>query len=73
MSLTNFIKRPRISNAFDEFASKKRTPLDLRQRRCVVPEFKGSYGLAGTTLDYLARMKIIREFENSDIAVYRRR
>lgn len=73
MSLTNFIKRPRISKAFDEFASKKRTPLEFKQKRCMVPEFKDSFGLTGTAFDYLARMKIIREFGTSEIAVHRRR
>lgn len=72
MSLTTFIKRPRISKAFDEFASKKRTPPEFKQRKILVPEFKPSYGLAGTAFDYLARMKIIRAFEKTDIAVHRR-
>lgn len=72
MSLTNFIKRPRISKAFDEFASKKRTPAEFKGMECLVRDFEGPNGLAGTAFDYLARMKIVREFRESKIELHQR-
>ncbi len=72
MSLTSFVKTPRISKAFDEFATKVRTPKEFKGRPILVHDSKGPNGLAGAAFDYLARIEIARVFRDSNIITHQR-
>lgn len=72
MSLTRFVKIPRISKAFDEFATKARTPKKFNGQPILVHDSEGPNGLTGSAFDYLARIEIARVFRDSNIAVHQR-
>ncbi len=72
MSLTRFVKTPRISKAFDEFATKARTPKEFKGRPILVHDSEGPNGLAGAAFDYLARIEIARVFRDSNIIIHQR-
>lgn len=70
MSLTSFVKTPRISQAFDQFATKARTPEALKKRPLLVDGAKEQEGLTGGAFDYLARIHLARVFRETNIAVH---
>lgn len=72
MSLTNFIKRPRISKAFGKYATKDRTPGTFKKCPLLVKDALGPRGSAGTSFDYLARFHIARVLRKTEIHVHRR-
>lgn len=72
MSLTRFVKTPRISKAFDEFTTKARTPKEFKGRPILVHDSEGPNGLAGAAFDYLARIEIARVFRDSNIIIHQR-
>lgn len=71
MSLRDFVKRPRISEAFDRYAVKLKTPKELGSLPIRVLDSGGPRGLAGTAFDYLVRIQIERQFRGADIAIHR--
>ncbi|PHS20915.1 MAG: hypothetical protein COA85_13675 [Robiginitomaculum sp.] len=72
MSLTNFIKRPRISEAFGKYATKDRTPGTFKTCPLLVKDAQGPNGSAGTSFDYLARFHIARVLRKTETRVHRR-
>lgn len=62
MSLTDFINRPAIRNAFHCYATKERTPRSLKGSRVLIRDVGGPQGLTGTAFDYLARAKTAAHF-----------
>jgi len=60
MSLTQFVQKPVIRNAFKTYAMRERTPIELRQSPLLV-ESTINPGLVGTAFDYLARFRVARE------------
>ncbi|MEM8937517.1 MAG: hypothetical protein AAGC77_14055 [Pseudomonadota bacterium] len=70
MSLTSFVKTPRIREAFDRYGTKERTPSAFKKREMLVPGSGGPEGLAGAAFDYLARIHIARILRNSKITVH---
>jgi len=72
MSLTRFIQRPAIKNAFKTHATKERTPPYLRGKPILVPATTKYYILVGTAFDYLARFYLARELRASPVAVHER-
>lgn len=72
MSLTSFVKTPRISQAFDQCATKARTPKVFKKRPLLVEDANGPQGSAGASFDYLARFHIARVLRDSNIAVHQR-
>ncbi|PHS22440.1 MAG: hypothetical protein COA84_12725 [Robiginitomaculum sp.] len=72
MSLTNFIKRPRIREAFGKYATKDRTPGAFKTCPLLVKDAQGPNGSAGTSFDYLARFHIARVMSKTEIRVHRR-
>ncbi len=73
MSLTTFVKRPAIKDAFKTLGIQERTPASLRDRQLLVPNAEGPRGLAGTAFDYLARFHIARELRNTNVHVHERK
>lgn len=59
MSLTQFVDRPAIKDAFKKFAIRGRTPVSLRNRSLLIADASGRPQLAGTTFDYLACAHIL--------------
>ncbi len=72
MSLTSFIKNPRIKEAFEQYATKKRTPEEYQNASILVEDADGPQGSAGASFDYLARFHIARVLRNSKIKVHQR-
>ena len=70
MSLTTFMRLPRIRDAFDKFAAKIRTPKEFKGRPILVHDSGGPKGLAGTAFDYMVRIEIARVFHQSDVVVH---
>ncbi len=72
MSLTSFIKIKRIREAFDQYATEKRTPDQFKKLPTLVEDAKGPQGCAGSSFDYLARLHIARILRGSKIDLYQR-
>ncbi len=72
MSLTAFVKQPRISEAFDQFATTTRTPKAYKGRSILVPDSHGPNGLAGASFDYLVRFHIARTLRGGEVTVHQR-
>jgi hypothetical protein len=67
MSLTQFIERPALRQAFKELAIRERTPVFLRGQPLLIPDAGGPRGLAGIAFDYVVRFHLARELRNSDV------
>ncbi len=61
MTLTQFIERPAIKEAFRAFAIPRRTPLALRGSLLRANSHGRYHSLIGIAFDYLARFQIARE------------
>ena len=72
MSLTQFVKRPAIKNAFKTYAIKERTPPCLRHQPILVQATPQQWSLVGTAFDYLARFRIARQLRESPVEVHKR-
>lgn len=70
LSLTQFVKRPAIRQAFKAFAIPERTPIALKRLPLLVPDSGGPNGLAGTAFDFLARYHVARELRGRDIKLF---
>jgi len=72
MSLTQFVQRPAIKNAFNTYATKERTPRCLRRQPILVRSTSRLPDLVGNALDYLARFHLARKLRDAPIEVYQR-
>jgi hypothetical protein len=71
LSLTHFIKRASIRQAFKALAIPERTPAALKRLSLLVPDSGAPHGLAGTAFDFLARYHIAREFRGTAVKLVR--
>jgi len=72
MSLTTFVERPNIKEAFDRLSNPDRKIKNKAATPLLVPDMKGPPGLAGTAFDYLARIHTERIFRGAKIKIIRR-
>lgn len=72
MSLVDFVKRPQVRDAFDHYAAKLKTSPSFAGLPIRVSGSGGwPPGLTGTAFDYLARIRIERDFRSSNVTIHR--